>query len=178
MKINIATGNSVKINMLKEVISDYPILSSAEVVASGGIPSGVSDQPISMEETIQGAVNRAKAAFKKCDYSFGVEAGLAEVPHSKSGFMNITVCAIFDGENISLGLSSGFEYPIEVTKGILSEGINVSTAFHKLGLTEDPDIGKSAGAIGILTKGRLLRKDYAKESVRNALIHLENKEIY
>ncbi len=176
MKINIATGNPVKINMLKEVVSDYPILSGSEVVALGGISSRVGDQPMTMDETIQGAVNRAKAAFKDCKYSFGVESGLMKVPQSKSGYMNVTACAIFDGDKISLGLSSAFEYPLEVTNLVLKEKIVIAHAFHQLGLFENKDLGTGIGGIGLLTKGRLPRKDYAKESVRNALIHLENKE--
>lgn len=38
--------------------------------------------------------------------------------------------------------------------------------------------GSSDGAIVILTHGRLLRKDYIKQAITTALIHLENLEKY
>jgi non-canonical (house-cleaning) NTP pyrophosphatase len=99
-----------------------------------------------------------------------------KVPNSKSGYMNLTACAIFDGDKIALGLSSGFEFPGEVIRRVLSEGINVSTAFHRAGFTEKKNLRFEDGVIGVLTKGRLPRKDYAKEAIRNALIHIENSD--
>jgi non-canonical (house-cleaning) NTP pyrophosphatase len=90
----------------------------------------------------------------------------------------VTACAIFDGETISLGLSSGFEFPPKVMKMVLKDKIIIAKAFKQLGYTEKEDIGKEEGGVGLLTKGRLPRKDYEKEAVRNALIHLENPGLY
>ena len=45
--------------------------------------------------------------------------------------------------------------------------------FFKLGITKNPQIGSEEGAIGIVTKGRLDRKEYTKQALRMALIHLE-----
>ena len=57
-------------------------------------------------------------------------------------------------------------------------GITANDAFYKLGLTENKKIGSAEGAIGLLTNGRVTRKDYTKQAVHMALIHLENKELY
>jgi non-canonical (house-cleaning) NTP pyrophosphatase len=75
-------------------------------------------------------------------------------------------------------MSSCFEHPKIVMKKILEEGLDASTAFHATGLTENTYIGHSEGIIGFLTKNRLTRKEYTKEAIRTALIHLENKELY
>ncbi len=131
-----------------------------------------------MNETIQGAMNRATNAFSDCQYSFGLESGLMKVSHTKTGYMDFCACAIYDGKNHHLGLSSAFEYPLEVTQLVFKKGLDINQAFYKTGLTKDPKVGSAGGAIGILTKGRLLRKDYTKQAITMALIHLENKKIF
>ncbi|OIO63560.1 inosine/xanthosine triphosphatase [Candidatus Woesearchaeota archaeon CG_4_10_14_0_2_um_filter_33_10] len=177
MRINVGSKNQVKVDAVREIIKDYDFLSEAEVF-SLEVPSGVYKQPTSMDETIQGAKNRAKSAFQNCKYSFGIESGLIKVPHSKTGYMNICACAIYDGKNYHLGISSAFEYPTNVTKLVFSEGLEIDEAIYKTGLTKDKRIGRSGGVIGYLTKGRLTRKEYIKQAIITALIHLENPELF
>lgn len=177
MKVVIGSKNPQKIEAVKEILKEYPILENAEIIGQEA-SSGVSEQPKSLDETMQGSINRAKACFHDCNYSIGLESGLMKVPNTKTGLMDVTSCAIFDGKTIHLGLSSAFEYPIEVTKLVLNEGLDINQAFHKLGLTYNPKIGSSEGAIGMLTKGRLKRKEYTQQALRTALIHLENPELY
>ncbi len=177
MKLNIGSKNKVKIDAVKEAIQDYDFLSNAEVV-SVEADSEVSEQPKSMNETIKGAMNRAKKVFKNCDYSFGIEDGLIKVENTKTDYMNICVCAIYDGKNFHIGFSSAFEYPIEVTKLVINGGLDINQAFHKIGLTENPKVGSAEGAVGVLTKGRLKRKEYTKQGIVMALIHLENSELF
>jgi len=173
-KINIGTANVVKKSALIEILSEYPHLKDAEVI-SRDIASGVSDQPKSLKETIKGAMNRSKDAFQSCDYSFGIESGLMAVPNTKTGYMDVTVCAIFDGNEFHLGLSSAWEAPLEVANYILKEGLDMNQAAHKAGFTKDLKVGSKEGLIGIMTKGRLSRKQYTKEALRTALIHIEVK---
>ncbi len=177
MKINIGSKNKAKIDALKEILKEYPDLSDAEVIFKD-VDTGVSDQPKSLEETIDGAMKRATNCFKDCDFSVGLESGLMKVPETKTGYMDTTACAIYDGKNFHLGLSSCFEYPPKVVKYILENNKNVSEAFLDLGLTENSKLGADNGAIGILTKERLDRKEYTKQAIRTALIHLENKDLY
>lgn len=177
MKINVGSKNEVKITAVKEVIEDYPILKNSEVI-SVEVQTEVSDHPKSLNETIKGAVSRAKNAFQNCNYSFGIESGLMEVPFSKSGFMDVCACAIFDGKEIHIGLSSVFEFPKQIMKLILENNLNASDAFHKAGLVKDNKLGSREGAIGFLTKGRVKRKDQAKQAILSALIYLENKGLY
>ncbi|MBD3299760.1 MAG: DUF84 family protein [Candidatus Moranbacteria bacterium] len=177
MQIKVATNNNIKVLAVKETIKDYPVFKEA-VVSKKNISSGVSNQPKSMEETIQGAVNRASKVYKNCTYSFGLESGLMKVPQTKSGYMNICACVIFDGRKHHLGLGSAFEYPIEVTRLVFNEGLDINQAFYKTGLTQNPEIGSHKGAIGILTNGRVNRKDLSVQAIKMALIHLEFKALY
>ena len=177
MIINVGSKNQVKVDAIKEVIKNYDFLSEAEVF-SLEVPSRVYKQPTSMDETIQGAMNRAKSSFQNCKYSFGIESGLMKVPNTKTGYMNICACAIYDGKDYHLGISSAFEYPTNVTKLVFSEGLEIDEAIYKTGLTKDKRIGRSGGVIGYLTKDRLKRKEYIKQAITTALIHLENPELF
>lgn len=171
MKIIVGSTNPIKISAVAESLVLYPHLAGAAVL-SMEISSGVSDQPKTLEETVRGAMNRAKGAFKDCDYSFGLESGLMAVPNTKSRFMDVCVCAIYDGVEYHLGLSSAWEAPKKVMEYI-KNGFDMNEAAFKAGLTNDPKVGSNEGLIGIMTKGRLTRKEYTKEAIRTALIHLE-----
>lgn len=173
MKIIVGTKNKAKLDAVSEILHEYPHLATAEISSTEAV-SEVSDQPKSLEETIRGAKNRAQSVFKECDYSIGIESGLMHVPGSKSGYMDVCVCAIYDGNEFHLGLSSAWEFPdVSTTKLIIDEGLDMSQAINKAGMTKNPQIGSAEGAIGILTKGRMNRKEYTKQALRTALIHLE-----
>ncbi len=177
MRINIGSKNQVKVDAVKEIIKDYDILSEAEVF-SLEVSSEVFKQPKSIHETVNGAKNRARNAFQNCKYSFGIESGLIKVPNTKTGYMNVCACAIYDGKDYHIGLSSAFEYPTKVTKLVFSDNLEIDEAVYKVGLTNDKRIGRSGGVIGYLTKGRLKRKEYTKQAITTALIHLENPELF
>jgi inosine/xanthosine triphosphatase len=173
MKIKVGSKNIIKISAVSEIVRDYPHLKDA-IVEGVETNSYVSNQPKSLEETINGAINRARSAFLDCDYSIGIESGLIQVPNTKSGYMDVCVCAIYDGKEFHLGLSSAWEFPNPAVMDlIVKEGFEMSEAINKAGMTKNKNIGSAEGAIGILTKGRLDRKEYTKQALRTALIHLE-----
>ncbi|KKT79065.1 MAG: putative non-canonical purine NTP phosphatase [Candidatus Giovannonibacteria bacterium GW2011_GWC2_44_8] len=89
MKVNVGSKNETKVRAVKEALSEFPEFSKAEIV-SVEVDPGVHKQPKNMEQTVQGAMNRAEKAFKDCDLSVGLESGLIEVPKTKSGYMDIT----------------------------------------------------------------------------------------
>src|SRR3989344_2432928 len=86
MRIIVGTTNSAKVAAVQEILKEYPHLADARV-SSVKTESGVADQPKSLGETVDGAINRARAAFQDCDFSVGIESGLMEVPKTKSGYM-------------------------------------------------------------------------------------------
>lgn len=177
MKINIGSKNPTKIAALRETIAAYDFLAGAEIV-SHDTESGVSPQPKSMDETITGAANRAKGAFTDCEYSIGLESGLMRVPQAKSGYMDFCACIIYDGKDSHLGLSCAFEFPTEITRLMHEEGLDANEASFKTGLTKHKNVGSLEGAIGVLTKGRVNRKEYTKQAIQMALIQLENTSLY
>lgn len=179
MKINVGSKNPVKIAGVRDAVNLYPsIFPDAEVV---GVEVGNAEfgHPKNLAETIQGAIQRAKGSFIDCSYGFGLESGMMEVPSSKTGFMEVTVCAIYDGEKISLGLSPALEWPKEVTELVVSGVLDGSQAFKKLGFTRHEKMGtQPGGIISVLTKGRITREELTKDSIIMALVQLEHPELY
>jgi inosine/xanthosine triphosphatase len=174
MKFVVGSTNTAKIDAVAEILKEYPHLAHTEVRGTK-TDSGVSDQPKSLEETVQGAMNRARAARGDAEYGVGIESGLMQVPSTKSGYMDVCACAIFDGKEFHLGLSSAWEFPDpKIMRHMLEDGMDMSQAINHVGLTKNPHIGAAEGAIGILTKGRIDRKEYSKQALRMALIHLED----
>jgi len=168
-RIIVASLNLNKINAVKEVFPSYEVDGVA-------CTSGVSEQPLSLDEIIRGAINRAKGAFRDCTYSVGIEDGISYVPETKSGYMNFCCCAVYDGRRIYLGLGPAFEYPHECTKMVIEKEVTISEAF--LPVSGRPDIGYEMGIIGWLTRGRINRKDYTKQAVEMAKIQIDNVDMY
>jgi inosine/xanthosine triphosphatase len=176
MKIAVGSKNRAKVEAVCEILQDYAHLADAEVLGTE-VASEVGNQPKSLEETIAGATNRARNAYADCDYAIGIESGLMQVPGSRSGYMDVCVCAIYDGNEHYLGLSSAWEFPNpEVMRMIVEGDTDMSEVINRVGLTSDSNIGSNEGAIGIVTKGRLGRKDFTKEAIRSALIHIDIHE--
>lgn len=142
--------------------------------------SKISCSPLTLEETLLGAQNRAKEAFNfaqkkfgKCSYGVGVEAGVFPVQGINTGYFDTTVVAIFDGQNFFYGTSPMFEYPKAVIKRIVSG--------EEAGLITD-FFGETAkgreGVIGPLTKNRVYRDDFEEAGVLMALAQIVRKDLY
>lgn len=77
-KIGLGTGSEIKINAVTRVFGPTTTF-GAEISPVIDAPSGVPPQPISKQQTRQGAVNRARAAQKSkpdCDAFIGIENGM------------------------------------------------------------------------------------------------------
>ncbi len=134
--------------------------------------------PKNLKETVEGAMQRARESFGECDLSVGIESGLMEVPHTKSGYMEATVCAIYDGKEFHIGFGTAFEWPVAVTDAILNKGLDGSQAMREAGITEREKIGAEEGAIFALTNGRGTRREQVEQATITALIHILHPEYY
>ena len=177
MKIKVGSKNPAKVKAVEDTIKNYALFESSQVEGMAA-DSRVKEQPIGLEETIAGAKNRAQNAFVDCEYSFGLESGLIPIPETKTGYMDLTVCAIYDGKEFHLGTSAMFEYPRKITSMAINGEAEISQAAKIIGLTEKSKVGNEEGMIGILSKGRWDRKSLTAQAIITALIHLENKELY
>ena len=173
MKVIVGSKNPVKLNATRNILKK--IYGEIEV-SSIDVESCVPDQPFGLDETIKGAVNRAKEAYSdKVDLSVGIESGLMETPKTITGYIDLQWCAIFDGDRITLGVSSGFEYPPEVVKEVLN-GFEVGDVMDRItGIT---DLGTKKGAVSHLSKDMLDRTENTEQCVLTAMIPRMNEDIY
>ncbi|PKG24953.1 DUF84 family protein [Niallia nealsonii] len=150
MEICIGTKNPAKINAVKEGFQSYE---NASFIALN-IPSLVSEQPFSDEETIQGAVNRAKGAVLEGagDIGIGLEGGV----HRTRDGLYICNWGALSTVNGEVFISGGARIPLpcEIEKQLLLGG--------ELGIVMDQYANKHnvrhhQGAIGILTNGKITR---------------------
>lgn len=178
MIIRIGTKNQNKIEGVRRAFAHYY---KPEELTLISVPITIEEfgHPRSLEETVDGALQRAKKAFGTCDYSVGIESGLIEVPHTKTGYMETVICALNDGRNISLGLAPAFEWPPRVTQMILEQCLDGSQAMREAGVTHHEKIGAiDGGALGLLTKGATDRTQQVELAVLMALVHVVNQKLY
>ena len=173
MKVIVGSKNPVKLNATRNILKK--IYGEIEV-SSIDVESCVPDQPFGLDETIKGAVNRAKKAYSDdVDLSVGIESGLMVTPNTITGYIDLQWCAIFDGDRITLGVSSGFEYPPEVVKEVLN-GVEVGDVMDRItGIT---DLGTKKGAVNHLSKDMLDRTENTEQCVLTAMIPRMNEEVY
>ncbi|WP_456370961.1 inosine/xanthosine triphosphatase [Geoglobus sp.] len=172
MRVAVGSRNPAKVKGVEKAFSRF--FGSVEVVDIG-VSSHVSDQPFG-EETIMGAINRARNAYsEEFSFSVGVEAGLFEFPHTITGYIDFQVACVYDGERYTLGFGPGFEYPPLVVREVLN-GKVVGDVMETL--TGVRDLGKKYGAIGHLTKRHVERSDLTEIAVTMALIPWLNRNLY
>lgn len=96
-----------------------------------------------------------------------------KVPQVSTGYMDTSICAIYDGKNYYIGFSPSFEYPQTVVDRVLKG--------EELGYMEDI-FGSTAkgrkGAIGVLTNGRISRDELEENAVIMALTKIVSKDVY
>lgn len=176
MKIHIGSLNPTKLNAAKNVFADHEQYSSAEIV---GLDANVEEfgHPKTLEDTIKGARQRADAVFDNCDLAVGIESGLLVASGTRSGYIEATICVIFDGNRYATGMGPGFEWPHDVLELILS-GKDGSQALKIAGKTEHEKIGIENGMYGILTDNRLDRTRANEIALMTALAQFTKPEIY
>lgn len=173
MKVIVGSKNPVKLKATENILNR--IYNDLEVTGIE-VKSDVPDQPFGLDETIKGAINRAKNAYSVgYDLSVGIESGLMEIPDSITGYIDLQWCAIYDGVKTTLGVSSGFEYPPNVIKEVL-KGFEVGDVMDKV--TGVENLGQKKGAVSHLSHNMLDRTENTEQCVLTAMIPRMNEKIY
>lgn len=169
----IASKNPVKINCVKEVLTEaFP--SDALDFQGVSVPSEVSDQPMTDEETLQGAINRASNAKKECpgDFHIGIEGGISDDGMVMTAFAWVV---ILSGGKVGKARTSTFELPQKIAE-LVRQGVELGHADDLIFKRENSK--QKDGAVGILTNGILNRTEYYEQAVLLALIPMLNDEFY
>ena len=134
------------------------------------VPSGVSDQPLSDQETLQGAMNRACTARDghPADYWIGIEGGLELVHGEMECFAWIVVLS---RERMGKSRTATFFLPQEVS-ALVKQGLELGDADDRVfGLSNSK---QQNGSIGILTDDVITRASYYEHAVMMALVPFKN----
>lgn len=168
MRVGVGSVNPVKVGAVREAFGQY--YPDCEVVGVK-VESGIAEQPMSEEETVRGATNRALAALEYGDFGVGLEGGVTEIG---GVLFECAWCVVVD-KNGKKGLGGGlyFELPEKVAKRIRAGG-ELGPIMNEL--TGEDNVKEKSGAIGIFTKGKLDRKSAYVQLVTSALIKFVSPE--
>ena len=175
MKIIICTENKAKIQAIEEVLGK--IWSNVEMIGEN-FSSGVSAQPLSEEEGIAGAINRAQNAklkYSDADYYIGMEG---YVDTNNHGMFLAGAVVIIDKENkIGIGSSAKMLLPVFIQKKI-EKGAELGPLIKGLMNDTEGTIRQYDGTNGILSKGLYNRVDEFKDAAKCALARFQSPEFF
>jgi inosine/xanthosine triphosphatase len=134
------------------------------------VASGVLSQPMSEEETRQGALNRAKASLTIADFGVGIEGGVQEVGDKL--FECAWVAVVSAKGEVGLGGGLYFELPEKIANRIRA-GEELGPIMQEL---MQYDVKRNDGAIGVLTKGMLTRQGAYEQIVKSAIVRFVSRE--
>jgi len=177
MKFFVASINPVKINAVKHAVSQK---FSHTLVRGLEVESGVAAQPMSDQETRQGALNRAKALKKlalqkklikanEVGLFIGLEGGVFHPDFAKNKQeLWSTVWAVALDQNDQSYFNNGARFPLPpfISQMLLDGKEMGPTLGAYLG---DPNLKSKDGAIGFLTKNFTNRTDEYESIVKIAI---------
>ncbi|RMF32784.1 MAG: inosine/xanthosine triphosphatase [Chloroflexi bacterium] len=172
MRIAVGSTNPVKVAAVTRVVRR--LWEEAHVIPLD-VPSGVRPQPMSDDEAIAGARNRAWAALRRAqaDLGVGLEGSVAESPYG----LFLTGWAVVVSREGREGIASGgrLVLPETVARRV--------RAGEELGPVMDDLVGErntkqARGAVGILTNGLIVRTAAFEQMVAYALVPFLHPDWY
>lgn len=163
-RVAVGSTNPVKINAVRAVLARVGV----DVDVSGlGVASSVRDQPVGDEETIRGAMTRARSALAAgdADLGVGIEGG---VVNEADGSMRTCAWAAIVAPDGRHGVGGSLAMPLPpVVAEAVRGGLELGHAMDRL--TGARDTKRGAGAVGILTDGLVDRQQAYEVLVSYAL---------
>ncbi|MFH1285598.1 MAG: inosine/xanthosine triphosphatase [Candidatus Micrarchaeota archaeon] len=166
LRIAVGTANEEKLAGVKKCAKR--IFSGIAKIDVRGfkVKTRVAEQPFG-ESTVKGAVARAKAAKEKwkSDFGIGIEGGLFKIAGKH---FDIQWCAVYDGTEVLLGSSLGFECPKKVVEKIRKHKTNMGDVFSEIAGVKN--IGEKGGAIAFLSRGLIRRSELVEQAMLSAFL--------
>lgn len=171
MRVAVGSTNPVKVSATRLVFS--AVFGSVDVLPTE-VDSGIPAQPFG-EETMIGAENRAKEAVaqREADYGVGIEGGIVELT---GRYYNLGTVVILDKSGfMGTGTSGWFEIPQKYLAE-LRTGTDLAEVVDKQLGTRG--VGRSLGAVGVFTRGKVTREDLYVHGLYMALIPHLNRQLW
>lgn len=174
MKIAVGSLNPVKIEATKLA---FEKVWSSEVWTTTGydVPSKVPDQPLSDEETIIGAKNRARAALERfqADYGVGIEGGLQHI--GDYWFDCGWVVVVSRAGDIGIGSSARIITPPKMMEKILA-GKELGDVIDDF--FETSNARQLNGHFGLMTNNAITRTSGYVDGVIMALVRFLHPQLF
>jgi len=173
LRVLVGSRNPVKIGAVRSALA--PLFPGRELECEGmDAPSGVPDQPMTMAETREGAVNRLDVCMSRggADYYVALEGGV-DVTVDGPGTFGIVAIA-HDGE-VSVGCSAWLPLPPAVYEALL-EGEELGHVMDRLFGTVN--VKQQGGAIGLVTHGVETRESAYRQAMVLAMAPFLHPQLY
>jgi inosine/xanthosine triphosphatase len=166
-RVVVGSTNPVKVKAARAVLQR---LSPDVKVIGHGVPSGVRDQPWGDDETIRGAVARARGACAVGDAELGVgiEGGVVAMADGSVRTCAWAAVVTRDGRE-GVGGSLAMLLPQDVA-ALVRCGMELGHAMDRV--SGERNVKHGAGAVGILTAGLVSRQEAYEVLVAYALAPL------
>ncbi|MCA3243891.1 MAG: DUF84 family protein [Alphaproteobacteria bacterium] len=167
-QIKVGSTNEAKV---KAVMAGVRTYWPEAQIDGASVQSGVPDQPIGIEQTMQGALNRARAAKAAgADLGVGLEGGVMKLNNQwvMMGFVAVT-----DGEREVTVPTAGTPLPRAWGQAMLAGG---ELRPHVLAAGLPYDYAK--GVVGILTNDAVKRDEGFAQALKCALAPWVNPTVY
>lgn len=174
MKVAIGSGNPSKIEAVKMAFKAvYP--NEQWEFEGAAVKSGISDQPMSDEESIKGATNRAKRAMEqlKGDFGVGLEGGIQKI--GNKWFDSGWIVIIDKKGTIGIASSLRMQTPPKVME-MVEQGIEVGFADDIIFGTKNSK--HSNGHFGLMTNDAVTRSEAYKDAIISALSRFLHPELF
>lgn len=169
MKIVVGSTSAHKLNAVKQACAQIGLKT---VISGVKTSSGQNEQPVGLDETLKGAVTRAKSAKTQHPDSIaiGIESGIFHGSGKTPTTLDIAVVVMLspDGRRI-VTTSPGIEFPekyvhIAKERGFKTTTVGSVIAEKRGGDTTDPHF--------TLSNGRISRKKTLIDGITTALLQL------
>ena len=174
---NIIVGSKNPVKIASALAGFQSMFPDRSFTADGlAVNSGVSDQPMSSAETLQGAVNRASqlpALAPESQFFVGMEGGIEII--DDRWFASAWMVVLDDQGRRAQSKSALFALPPKV-KQLVESGLELGLANDQVFAEKNSKHG--GGAIGSLTAGKITRQSLYEHAMVAALIPFKNTELF
>lgn len=176
MKIIVASKNPIKVNAVRRAFEQMFPDESAFDMEGVSVLSGVRDQPLTFDETLEGAKNRvenARSEYPDADFWVGLEGGVDL--HGDEMAVSGWVVVEDRSGRVGKSMTNTIYLPPKVAE-LVAGGMELGEADDIVFGTTNSK--QSNGAVGILTGDILKREEGFMMGVIGALVPHRNPELY
>ena len=168
-KVIITSLNPAKIHAV-EAAFEQAFATDTFIFEGINVPSGVPEQPMTSEQTLQGAQNRIKSAKQQVDADFyvGIEAGFDDP-------FTFAWMVIESQHRVGKSRSASLALPPSVIAA-LKQGRELGDVMDEVFF--EHNIKQKGGAIGVLTHHLLTRSSVYQQALILALIPFMHQELF